>query len=61
MANAPLSGTGWAELLDLICPTGEAKYFFEDIWTGQITLIRFDKLVFTRKGFSAKFLCRRSL
>jgi hypothetical protein len=27
MANAPLLGTGWGELLDLICPTGQAEYF----------------------------------
>jgi hypothetical protein len=49
MANAPLLGTGWGELLSLICPTGSAKYFSWEVWTGQITLIRFDKLVFTCK------------
>src|ERR1700681_3044563 len=29
MANAPLLGTGWGELLDLICPTGQAEYFLK--------------------------------
>jgi hypothetical protein len=27
MANAPLLGTGWGELLPVICPTAKAKYF----------------------------------
>jgi hypothetical protein len=27
MANAPLLGTGWGELLPVICPTAEAEYF----------------------------------
>jgi hypothetical protein len=32
----------------------EAQYFFEHIWTGQITLNALDKLVFTCRGFSAR-------
>jgi len=27
MANVPLSGTGWRELIELICPTRKAEYF----------------------------------
>ncbi len=29
MANAPLLGTGWGELLSLICPTGQEDYFLK--------------------------------
>jgi hypothetical protein len=29
MANAPLLGTGWCELLPVICPTAKAEYFLE--------------------------------
>jgi len=28
MANAPLLGTGWRELVEMICLTAKAKYFF---------------------------------
>jgi hypothetical protein len=33
MANAPLNGDGMARDVVLICPTGEAKYFFRKGWT----------------------------
>jgi hypothetical protein len=33
----------------MICPTGEAKYFCKWDWTGQITLIRFNKFGRARK------------
>jgi len=43
--NAPLCGVGWREFVEMICPTGEAKYFCKEGWTplstkppdGQIT------------------------
>jgi hypothetical protein len=39
--EAPLfSGTGRRELVEMICPTGIAKYFFEKDWTAQISLNR---------------------
>jgi len=33
MANAPLFGTGWGELVEMICPTGKAEYFSRKGWT----------------------------
>jgi len=42
-----------ARLIVLICPTGEAEYFFDEVWTGQITLKGFDKLAFWRNGIGA--------
>jgi hypothetical protein len=37
-----------ARVVKVICPTSEAKYFFEQDWTGSISLIRFNKLAFWR-------------
>jgi hypothetical protein len=37
--------------MELIWVGGEAKYFCEEIWTGQITLNAFRKFVFARKAF----------
>jgi hypothetical protein len=31
----PSCGTGWRELVALICPTGKAEYFCERGWTGK--------------------------
>ncbi|WP_283816611.1 hypothetical protein [Bradyrhizobium sp. AUGA SZCCT0431] len=42
-----------AKDVPLICPTAKAKYFFEDIWTAQITLIPFNKLAFARNRIAA--------
>src|SRR6202171_3593854 len=53
MANAPLLGDETARLIVLICPTGEAEYFFGEVWTGQITLKGFGKLVFWCNGIGA--------
>jgi hypothetical protein len=53
MANAPLLGDETARLIVLICPTGEAEYFSRGVWTGQITLKGFGKLVFWRNGIGA--------
>ena len=33
MANAPLFGTEWLKLVEVICPTGQAKYFSRKGWT----------------------------
>jgi hypothetical protein len=44
----PSGGVGWREFVEMICPTGEAKYFCEGDWTGGITLIRFNKFAGTR-------------
>jgi hypothetical protein len=41
--------------IDLIWAGGEANYFFNEDWTGQITLKAFRKLVFARRAFSTKF------
>jgi hypothetical protein len=37
-------------LVELICPTGKAEYFCNDVWTGRIALIRLNNLVFRRNG-----------
>jgi hypothetical protein len=58
MANAPLLGDETARLIVLICPTGEAEYFFGEVWTGQITLKDFGKLVFWRNGVGAGLMGR---
>jgi hypothetical protein len=34
MANAPLIEAGRGELVEMICPTGKAKYFSQKGWTG---------------------------
>jgi hypothetical protein len=33
MANAPLCGTGWHELVEMICPTGKVENFLQRGWT----------------------------
>jgi hypothetical protein len=38
----PSCGVGWRECVEMICPTGEAKYFCKGDWTAQITLIWFN-------------------
>jgi hypothetical protein len=38
MANAPLLGPGWGELLPVICPTAETKYFCKRGWTEKTDL-----------------------
>jgi hypothetical protein len=38
-------------LVNLICPTAKAKYFWLGDWTTQITLNRLDKSQFTRTRF----------
>jgi hypothetical protein len=39
----------------LIWGGGEPEYFFNEDWTGQITLSAFKKLVFARRAFRRKF------
>ncbi len=34
IAIRPCSGVGWREFVEMICPTGEAKYFCWRYWTG---------------------------
>jgi hypothetical protein len=31
----PSGGVGWREFVEMICPTGEAKYFCKGDWTGK--------------------------
>jgi hypothetical protein len=50
-AYAPLAGAGRRELVEMICPTSKAKYFFDRVWTTQITLKPLTKLVFARTCF----------
>ena len=47
--------------IDLIWGGGEADYFFNEDWTGQITLKAFRKLVFARRAFLTKFLSGGSI
>jgi len=49
IAIRPSGGVGWREFVEMICPTGEAKYFCKGDWTTQITLIRFNKFAGARK------------
>ena len=39
----PSCGMGWRKLVEMICPTGEAKYFCEQDWTAQIKLKNHNK------------------
>jgi hypothetical protein len=48
LANAPSVGQN-TRLVELICPTGKAEYFCNDVWTARIALIRLNNLVFRRK------------
>ena len=34
IAIRPSGGVGWRELVEMICPTGEVKYFCKGDWTG---------------------------
>src|ERR1700688_3559033 len=43
IAIRPCSGVGWREFVEMICPTGEAKYFCKQDWTAQITLRKHNK------------------
>jgi hypothetical protein len=43
--------------LVLIWDNGEAKYFCDNNWTGQISLIRHDKLVSARISEAASMTC----
>jgi hypothetical protein len=29
---------GWREFVEMICPTGEAKYFFKEDWTEELKM-----------------------
>src|ERR1700738_1421387 len=44
----PFCGVGWRELVEMICPTGEAKYFCKQDWTAQIRLRNHNKSHFPR-------------
>jgi hypothetical protein len=38
IASAPLVGSGWRKLVEMICPTTEGKYFREEGWTAFVDL-----------------------
>src|SRR5437868_4993834 len=42
----PSCETGWLKLVEVICPTAQAKYFWRGDWTTQITLIGLKELEF---------------
>jgi len=46
----PSGGVGWREFVEMICPTGEAKYFCEGDWTGRNRLILKENFSSTRNG-----------
>jgi hypothetical protein len=50
IAIRPSGGVGWREFVEMICPTGEAKYFCKGDWTASIRLIRFNKSLFARRA-----------
>jgi hypothetical protein len=49
IAKRPSLRAGTGELVEMICPTWKARYFFDKDWTGQIRLKGFDKFDFWRK------------
>src|SRR3981081_2536456 len=49
LANAALSDQD-GQLVEVICPTGKAEYFFGKDWTGRIALIRSNNLASRRNG-----------
>src|SRR5216684_2198887 len=51
IAIRPSCGVGWREFVEMICPTGEAKYFCNKDWTTQISLRKHNKSPCTRNGF----------
>jgi hypothetical protein len=48
IAKRPLWRSGMAEVVRMIWAKNEAEYFCKQDWTGQISLIRHDKLDFRR-------------
>jgi hypothetical protein len=52
--DTPLWGPGWGKLVALICPTRPAKYFFQQVWTGQITLKLQRKIGSARTAFQGR-------
>jgi hypothetical protein len=52
-----LKSAGRGELVKMICPTGKAEYFSQEDWTTQITLIRLNKSVVSRKGLRRRRAC----
>jgi hypothetical protein len=50
-AKRPSEWDGMAMDIELIWGGDEADYFFNEDWTGQITLNAFRKSVFSRTGF----------
>jgi hypothetical protein len=53
MANAPLRD-GMAGDKQVICAKHEAEYFFDEDWTGQISLIGLGNFDFARKFFAVR-------
>jgi hypothetical protein len=51
MANAPLIEDRTAGDVDEIWVRRKGKYFFKRDWTGQISLNRFNKSGFWRRGY----------
>jgi hypothetical protein len=49
IASRPSKEAGRGEFVEMICPTGKAKYFFSYDWTGKISLICLKKFRFRRK------------
>src|SRR6266851_2918616 len=46
----PSGGVGWREFVEMICPTGEAKYFCKGDWTGRNRLNLKENFSSTRNG-----------
>jgi hypothetical protein len=49
-AKRPLSGAGRREDIEMICPTGRAKYFWQKGWTVESALIPLVKFDYWRKS-----------
>jgi hypothetical protein len=53
IAKRPSSGRGWREVIEMICPTSRAKYFFSQGWTLESALIELEKFDFWRNELLA--------
>jgi hypothetical protein len=52
IAIRPSGGVGWREFVEMICPTGEAKYFCKGDWTGNSLICPSGK---SPRGSESKF------
>ena len=57
VAQRPSCRVGTGRVINLICPTRPAEYFYHHDWTGKISLIGLKNFRFTRTRFEAECAC----